>query len=73
MQSANFNGSCKNDNFQWKFLFCVSYFCSEHRLWTHVRAKIRQMCTPVKPSCTGYINMGCKGSKSLHRRVTMLK
>ena len=38
--------------FSGNILFCDSYFCSEHRLWTHVRAKIRQMCTPVKLSCT---------------------
>ena len=31
MQSANFNGRCKNDNiiFSRNILFCVSYFCSE--------------------------------------------
>ena len=27
MQSANFNGSCKKDNFQLKYFVCVSYFC----------------------------------------------
>ena len=52
MLSANFNGSFKNDNFQLKYFVLCSYFCSEHILWTHVRAKIRKMCTPVKPSCT---------------------
>ena len=46
MQSANFNGSCKNDNFQLNILFCVSYFCSENILWTHVRAKIRKNVYP---------------------------
>ena len=53
MKSVNFNGSCKNDNFQLKyFVLCFLFFYSEHILWTHVRAKIRKMCTPVKPSCT---------------------
>ena len=46
----------KNDNFQLKyFVVCFFFlFCSEHRLWTqtHVRAKIRKMCTTVKSSCT---------------------
>ena len=30
MQSANFNGSCKNDNVQLKyFVLCFFFFCSE--------------------------------------------
>ena len=55
MQSANFNGSCKNDNFQLKY-FVLCFLCLlRNRLWTHVRAKVRKMtimCTHVKPSCT---------------------
>ena len=47
MQSANFNGSCKNDNFQLKYFVYVSYFCSEidcgHTL---TRAKIRKNVYP---------------------------
>ena len=56
MQSANFNGSCRNDNFQLKYFVLSILFLLRNRLWPHVRAKIRNMCTPVKP-----INMGCKG------------
>ena len=29
MQSANFNGSCKNDNFQLKYFVLCFLFCSE--------------------------------------------
>ena len=67
MQSVNFNGSCKNDNFQSKYFVLCFLFLLRNRLWKQVRAKIRKMCTPVN------INMGCKGYKSLHRRVIMLK
>ena len=54
MQSGNFNGSCKNDNFQMKYFVLCFLFLLRNRLWTHVRAKIRKMCTPIKPSCTIY-------------------
>ena len=46
MQSANFNGSCKNDNFQLKYFVLRSYFCSGHKLWTHVRAKNKKTVYP---------------------------
>ena len=52
MQSANFNGSCKNDNFQLKYFVLCFLFLLSYRLLTHVRAKIRKMCTPVMPSFT---------------------
>ena len=52
MQSENFNGSCKNDNFQMKYFVLCSLFLLTNRLWAHVRAKIRKMYTPVKPSCS---------------------
>ena len=52
MQSANFNGSCKNDIFQLKYFVLCFLFLLRNRLWTHVRAKIRKKCTPVKPSST---------------------
>ena len=52
MQSANFNGSCKNYNFQSKYFVLCFLFLLRNRLWKHVKAKIRKMCTPVKPSCT---------------------
>ena len=45
MQSANFNGSCKNDSFQLKYFVLCFLFLLRNRLWTHVRAKIRKMCT----------------------------
>ena len=47
MQSANFNGSCKNYNFQLKYFVLRFLFLLRNRLWTHVRAKIKKKCVPL--------------------------
>ena len=39
--TANFNGACKDDNFQLKFFgYFFFYFCSKHRLWVHIRSAL---------------------------------
>ena len=46
MQSANFNGSCKNDSFQLKCFVCVSYFCSEIDCG-HTLEQNKKKCVPL--------------------------
>ena len=79
MQSANFNGSSKNDNFQLKYFVLCFLFLLRNRLWTVTFARIifssqilffhRNLRNLRSVART----QGCKGYKSLHRRVIMLK